>query len=203
MGRTPNSSRNVGVNSLEMRLRFSPTSSAFKTTCRQKEGAIAVSGRLKISATGRATEAFSSGKHQVTTTEASMTNHRCFSGFSLDLPSLIRSFILSPRNESLSRLPKLDRRSTASAAETPWSQIRSFNIAPSNLSSKLRHFLKSTGRMAPSNSEEARVRGQECPRHTSNLGDQKFFSPKFLNRVPQLSRLLKFKPLGRLAHIAL
>src|ERR1017187_1584601 len=33
--------------------------------------------------------------------------------------------------------------------------------------------------------------------------EQKFLSPQFLDRIPQLSRLLKFKPLGRLPHVTL
>src|SRR5713226_9132021 len=48
-------------------------------------------------------------------------------------PSLIRFLILSPRKDSLCRLPKLARRSAASAAEEPpWAEIRSFSNAPSS-----------------------------------------------------------------------
>jgi len=36
-----------------------------------------------------------------------------------------------------------------------------------------------------------------------SLREQKFFRPKFLDRIPQLRRLLEFKPFGRLSHIAL
>jgi|HubBroStandDraft_1064217.scaffolds.fasta_scaffold00723_15 hypothetical protein len=36
-----------------------------------------------------------------------------------------------------------------------------------------------------------------------SLREQEFFCPQFFDRIPQLSRLLKFKSLGRLPHIAL
>ena len=35
------------------------------------------------------------------------------------------------------------------------------------------------------------------------LREQKLFRPKFLDGIPQLRRLLEFKPFGRLSHIAL
>jgi hypothetical protein len=47
-------------------------------------------------------------------------------------PSLIRSLILSPRNDSLLRLPKLAKRSAASAGEPFCADMRSFRRAPSN-----------------------------------------------------------------------
>jgi hypothetical protein len=47
-------------------------------------------------------------------------------------PSLIRSLILSPRKDSLWRLPKLASRSAASAAEPSWADMRSFSSAPSS-----------------------------------------------------------------------
>src|SRR5208282_4142423 len=111
MGRVARSSRKLRTSSLEMRLRFSPTSRAFRTSCGQNEGAIAVPPRLNIPATCWARAVFSSGKHQVRATEASMTNRLIFDGLRASFVNQIFDFeaaqgkpvALAERRQSLRR----------------------------------------------------------------------------------------------------